>query len=132
MREKDDDKLKGTEQVSVAEEEASPCVAGNATTEERFSAQSDASRTRSENVGISEGGTSADERSECNSGGKHGVVRRTSVGGQAVLEGVMMKSATTVATAVRTETGAITVESRRLKPLSEKASFSDCLSCGEW
>lgn len=123
MREKDDDKLKGTERVSVAEEEVSPCVAGNATTEERFSAQSDASRTRNENVGVPEGGASADEQSECNSGGKHGVVRRTSVGGQAVLEGVMMKSATTVATAVRTETGAITVESRRLKPLSEKSVF---------
>ena len=52
-----------------------------------------------------------------------GAVRRTSIGGQAVLEGVMMKSATTVATAVRTATGAITVESRRLKPLSEKSVF---------
>ena len=86
MREKDDDKLKGTEQVSVAEEEASPCVAGNATTEERFSAQSDASRTRSENVGGPDGGASAAERSECNSYGKHGVFSRTSVGGKAVPE----------------------------------------------
>ena len=50
-------------------------------------------------------------------------VRRTTIGGQAVLEGVMMKSATTVATAVRTETGSITVESKRLRPLSERSVF---------
>lgn len=51
------------------------------------------------------------------------VVRRTSIGGQAVLEGVMMKSATSVATAVRTETGEITVESKRLKDPKKKSVF---------
>lgn len=55
------------------------------------------------------------------------VVRRTSIGGQAVLEGVMMKSATSVATAVRTETGEITVESKRLKDPKKKSVFSVCL-----
>lgn len=50
------------------------------------------------------------------------IVRRTSIGGQAVLEGVMMKSATSVATAVRAETGDITVESKRLKDPKKKCA----------
>ena len=50
-------------------------------------------------------------------------VRRTSIGGQAVIEGVMMKSATSVATAVRTESGEITVEARRLADPAKRALF---------
>ena len=41
-------------------------------------------------------------------------MRRTSIGGQAVIEGVMMKGRTSVATAVRTESGEITVEAKRI------------------
>lgn len=55
--------------------------------------------------------------------GRKGIVRRTSIGGQAVLEGVMMKSTTSVATAVRAESGEITVESRRLKSPAQKSVF---------
>lgn len=62
--------------------------------------------------------SSAEGKASC---GK--AVRRTSIGGQAVLEGVMMKSATTVATAVRTETGEITVEAKRLKDPKKKSLF---------
>ena len=50
-------------------------------------------------------------------------VRRTSIGGQAVLEGVMMKGETVVATAVRTEAGEITVESKRVKSPKERNVF---------
>ena len=50
-------------------------------------------------------------------------VRRTSIGGQAVLEGVMMKGETVVATAVRTEAGEITVESKRVKSPKERNIF---------
>ena len=51
-------------------------------------------------------------------------VRRTSIGGQAVLEGVMMKGATAIATAVRTETGEITVESKRIKSTKERSKIT--------
>lgn len=46
---------------------------------------------------------------------KNCAIKRTSIGGQAVLEGVMMKGATSIATAVRTEAGEITVETKRVK-----------------
>lgn len=51
------------------------------------------------------------------------IVRRTSIGGQAVIEGVMMKGRTSVATAVRTEAGEITVESRRTKDPAKRSLF---------
>lgn len=51
------------------------------------------------------------------------IVRRTSIGGQAVIEGVMMKGRTSVATAVRTEAGEITVESRRTKDPAKRSPF---------
>lgn len=50
-------------------------------------------------------------------------VRRTSIGGQAVIEGVMMKSRTSVATAVRTESGEITVETKRLQDPEKRSLF---------
>lgn len=50
-------------------------------------------------------------------------VRRTSIGGQAVLEGVMMKGARSIATAVRAPGGDITVESKYIKSTKEKNVF---------
>jgi release factor-specific protein-(glutamine-N5) methyltransferase len=50
---------------------------------------------------------------------KSGVCVRSNIGGQAVLEGVMMRGKTAVATAVRAPSGDITVESIRLKPQSK-------------
>ncbi len=44
---------------------------------------------------------------------------KTSIGGQAVIEGVMMRGKTSQATAVRTEGGEIVIESKRLKPPSK-------------
>ena len=41
--------------------------------------------------------------------------RKTSIGGQAVLEGVMMRGKTSIATAVRDPDGDIRVEAERLK-----------------
>lgn len=55
---------------------------------------------------------------------KEKAVKRTSIGGQAVLEGVMMKGATAIATAVRTEAGDITVESTRTKSAKERSAFA--------
>lgn len=50
--------------------------------------------------------------------------RRTRIGGQAVLEGVMMKGERSVATAVRTQTGEITVESKYSKSSKQRSAFS--------
>lgn len=52
---------------------------------------------------------------------KESRIKRTSIGGQAVLEGVMMKGERSVATAVRTESGDITVESKYVKSAKEKS-----------
>ena len=46
---------------------------------------------------------------------------RTNIGGQAVLEGVMMRGASSTATAVRDGTGKIRIETERNKPLKEKS-----------
>ncbi len=50
-------------------------------------------------------------------------VCRTYIGGQAVIEGVMMKGRTSLATAVRTEAGEITVEAKRIPDASERNIF---------
>lgn len=49
--------------------------------------------------------------------------RRSSIGGQAVLEGVMMRGESSVATAVRTSSGEIEIETSRFKPAKEKSVF---------
>ena len=54
---------------------------------------------------------------------KSKAVRRTSIGGQAVLEGVMMKGSHSIATAVRAPSGDITVESKYIKSAKEKNAF---------
>ncbi len=46
--------------------------------------------------------------------------RTTSIGGQAVLEGVMMRGASAMATAVRDEDGIIRLETRRVKPTKKR------------
>ena len=46
--------------------------------------------------------------------------KTTSIGGQAVIEGVMMRGTKSVATAVRNEKGDIVVESSYVKPVREK------------
>lgn len=48
-------------------------------------------------------------------------INRTNIGGQAVLEGVMMMGAKSMATAVRDENGEIQIESLRTKPIREKS-----------
>jgi len=54
---------------------------------------------------------------------KSKAVRRTSIGVQAVLEGVMMKGNRSIATAVRTAGGDITVESKYIKSAKERNVF---------
>lgn len=49
--------------------------------------------------------------------------KRVSVGGQAVLEGVMMRGASSMATAVRDADGVIRLETKRLKPQKERNFF---------
>ena len=51
------------------------------------------------------------------------IVCRTNIGGQAVLEGVMMKGARSIATAVRTPDGDITVESKYVKDAKQRNAF---------
>lgn len=65
----------------------------------------------------------ATDRAKCRKEKTGKAVRRTSIGGQAVIEGVMMKSRTSVATAVRTEAGDITVEAKRLKDPAKRSVF---------
>lgn len=48
---------------------------------------------------------------------------RTNIGGQAVLEGVMMRGERSMATAVRDERGEIQVESSRFTPIKEKSAI---------
>ena len=48
---------------------------------------------------------------------------RSAIGGQAVLEGVMMRGESSMATAVRDETGEIQVESYRFTPLKQKSRW---------
>lgn len=48
---------------------------------------------------------------------------KTSIGGQAVIEGVMMRGKSSMATAVRDERGNILVETKRLTPASKKCGF---------
>ena len=45
---------------------------------------------------------------------------KTNIGGQAVLEGVMMRGARSMAVAVRDEDGVIRVETERIKDVKEK------------
>lgn len=49
--------------------------------------------------------------------------KRVSIGGQAVLEGVMMRGARSMATAVRDESGKIRVETKRLKDVNKRCLF---------
>ena len=46
--------------------------------------------------------------------------KSSKIGGQAVIEGVMMKGERSIATAVRDESGKIVVESRYITPIEEK------------
>ena len=46
--------------------------------------------------------------------------RSSSIGGQAVIEGVMMRGERSIATAVRDEKGNIVVESKYVKPTKDK------------
>ena len=48
---------------------------------------------------------------------------RTSIGGQAVFEGVMMRGSSSMATAVRDEEGTIRIESKRITPAKKKNIF---------
>ncbi len=48
---------------------------------------------------------------------------KTSIGGQAVIEGVMMRGKTAMATAVRDERGEILLETKRITPASKKCGF---------
>lgn len=49
--------------------------------------------------------------------------KKVSIGGQAVIEGVMMRGKSSMATAVRDEDGIIRVESQRIKPADKKNLF---------
>ena len=49
--------------------------------------------------------------------------KRVSIGGQAVLEGVMMRGARSMATAVRDESGKIRVETKRMKDVNKRCLF---------
>lgn len=51
-------------------------------------------------------------------------IKKTLIGGQAVLEGVMMRGATSMATAVRDQDGVIRVETKRLKPPKERSIWT--------
>ena len=72
---------------------------------------------------------SADEKKEASvKGKKHKKAksekkRMTSIGGQALIEGVMMRGRTSMAMAVRDEDGIIRVETKRIKPPEKRNIF---------
>ena len=55
---------------------------------------------------------------------KNNKIKCVSIGGQAVMEGVMMRGRTSMATAVRDPESAIQIESERLTPPEKKSKFS--------
>ena len=59
----------------------------------------------------------------CENKAKENQKKLTSIGGQAVLEGVMMRGESSMATAVRDADGIIRVESKRIKPAKERNWF---------
>ncbi len=56
----------------------------------------------------------------CKNNKKEETCKKTSIGGQAVLEGVMMRGASSMATAVRDADGDIRIETKRIKPSKER------------
>ena len=58
-----------------------------------------------------------------NKDGKKSSCRKVSIGGQAVLEGVMMRGESSMATAVRDADGVIRLETKRIKPPKERNFF---------
>ena len=52
--------------------------------------------------------------------GKKDKCNKVSIGGQAVIEGVMMRGKTSMAIAVRDQDGVIRLETKRLKPKKKK------------
>ena len=54
---------------------------------------------------------------------KNNQCKKTSIGGQAVIEGVMMRGKTSMATAVRAENGQILVETSRIGQTANKNKF---------
>ena len=54
---------------------------------------------------------------------KHEKIKRTYIGGQAVMEGVMLKGKTAYATAVRDPDGKIQIESKRITPPEKQRKF---------
>ena len=50
-------------------------------------------------------------------------MRKTQIGGQAVMEGVMMRGNSSMATAVRDSAGVIEIEAKRITPTAEKNIF---------
>ena len=50
-------------------------------------------------------------------------MKKTNIGGQGVLEGVMMQSETTVAIAVRRQSGQIVLQKKKIGLLSRKNKF---------
>ncbi len=59
----------------------------------------------------------------CKKTRKNNKTCKVSIGGQAVLEGVMMRSQASMATAVRDADGIIRVETKRLKPAEKQSKF---------
>lgn len=57
--------------------------------------------------------------------------QRTSIGGQAVMEGVMMRGVSSMATAVRDADGIIRIESKRVKPMGSATGFCACRSSAD-
>ena len=55
-------------------------------------------------------------------------MRKCDVGGQAIIEGVMMRGSKGLATAIRTPNGKIEVKVKKTKPITKKYKMSSFLS----
>ena len=60
---------------------------------------------------------------------KEKTVHKTSVGGQALIEGIMMRGPKGAAMSVRLPNGEIETEYKEVKPGLRKTSFSACRLC---
>ena len=58
--------------------------------------------------------------------------QRTYIGGQAVIEGVMMRSKSGMATCVREESGALQLEAKRLTPPEKQKKWMRLPSSAGW
>ncbi len=91
----------------------------------KFNSENEASAVRSDDAreALSRGKSKTSKPARGTKKTSKSKERKTSIGGQAVLEGVMMRGASSEALAVRDEDGIIRLETKRVKPVKDRKLF---------